>query len=514
MDLDSERRARIAELIDGYKSIAAYRKKPRRMNYVRFDYEVSHELALFMLEPDFDFDALDRSTDAILGALPAIKRIFAQPFIHLKEKDTILPVESVRIVTNNTLTHIASHSELWTDVVNGEIKPEKLLSRTYEDNYGIYENLVFCNVIDDVLAIVRNGIKFLRELIYSNRAIEIDLLERVNHINYFLALGKLHIGYSKSFDAYYADAARRLNKLRFIENTIVPRLKRPVYKNNRLRPENIKLHKTNILSMHKEYHRVYKLAKTLAHGGSNTVREITEEEIDELFESYFFFCRALLLFAIGHFGFACDEKKIFDLARTAPPFKFKKWTLETETKAFGADWLLITLRIVKDKPYDIIIIPSLAKDNAALLEAVKAEVRADEYMIFSPYDDREKSAVYIDIASIESFRRIQRIVLRGMIYSDEVHADCPFCSNALSVNAQKSAADDTVYECLSCRTEIHETRCPELGKPYYYTDISGLETHEERADEFERENMMYFRNITDLDYEARPVCPHCGKTHR
>lgn len=199
MDLTYEQRARLSGLIDDYKNIGAYRRKSKLMNYVQFDYDIVHEAALFMIEPELSFDALEESTDVILKALPSVKRIFAQPFIHLKERDVILPVESVRIVNNNTLNHIASHSELWEDVKRGEIKPKKLLSRTYEDDYGIYENKVFCNVVDEILCFTRANIRFLKELIYANQTIEINLLERVNHLNYFLALGKPETAQDKYF---------------------------------------------------------------------------------------------------------------------------------------------------------------------------------------------------------------------------------------------------------------------------------------------------------------------------
>ncbi len=329
MDLTYEQRARLSGLIDDYKNIGAYRRKSKLMNYVQFDYDIVHEAALFMIEPELSFDALEESTDVILKALPSVKRIFAQPFIHLKERDVILPVESVRIVNNNTLNHIASHSELWEDVKRGEIKPKKLLSRTYEDDYGIYENKVFCNVVDEILCFTRANIRFLKELIYANQTIEINLLERVNHLNYFLALGKLHIGYSKSFGSYYAVAGRCLNKLQFIENAIVPRLKRPVYKNNKLRSANLRLRKTNILSMHKEYHRVYKLAKYFAcRNALKPVKEFTEKDAADLEKNYFFFCQTLLIFAIGHFNFNCDSKKLFSLSRVNVEFEFKGWKLK------------------------------------------------------------------------------------------------------------------------------------------------------------------------------------------
>lgn len=502
--MDTSRTQRLADMASDYRSIAEYMKKPKLLNYMKFDYDVTHGLTLFMLDPDFGFEQLERDTSVILDALPAVKRIFEQPCIHLKERDVIMPVEAVRTVNNATLTHIATHSELWADVKNGEIKPDKLLTRTYEDNYGIYENLVFCDVVDDILSYVRTNARFLRELIYTNRTIKIDLLERVNHIDYFLALGKLHIGYSKSFDAYYPLAARCLDKLRFILNSIVPRLKRPVYNNNRRRPIGTKVRKTNILSMHKEYHRIYRLANFFRSRPAATVTAPTVAELDGLTRIYFYYCQALLTFAVGNFGFACDNKRIFDFVRTMPRFTFKGWSVEPNKLACGKTHV-IEITIAKNKPYKTVLIPTLDPDDE-LLQTVKAAVPADEYILCSPYENSGDDAAFIDITSIESFRRLQRMILRGMIYSDTDRTECPFCSNKLTKSEVRGS---TVYECNSCRTEIREARCADTDKTYFYTAIKGFSPS---ADDISTgdNGAMYFRNITDIDGGGAPICPHCG----
>lgn len=512
MDLTYDIQLVLAEKLDEYKAIDEYMRKTKKLNYVQFDYDVVHGLTLFMLNPDYDFEDVERQADVILDALPAVKRIFEQPFIHLKERDVIMPVEAVRTVNNATLTHIATHSELWANVKNGEIKPEKLLTRTYEDNYGIYENLVFCNVVDQILSFVRTNVRFLKELIYTNQTIEINLLERVNHLNYFLALGKLHIGYSKNFDSYYAIALKSLNKLQFILNSVIPRLKRPVYKNNRTRPRNLKVRKTNILSMHKEYHRVYKLAKFFARRqDAAVIKQVTEKDVAALKKSYFFFCQALCVFAIGHFDFACDEHKLFEFGKSIPNFTFKDWTVGFKKLAVGCPIIEITVK--KDRAYKIILIPSVETDNEQLLSAVKEGVQADEYIIVTPYEEHEESAVYIDITSIESFRRLQQIFLRGMIYADSERVECPFCNNKLVKSVEKSA-DGSVYECHSCGTEIYEARCASTGKPYYYTKIAGLKPPIAGDGSWlarrKAEGSMYFRNITRINDENEPICPHCG----
>lgn len=515
MDLTCNRQLEINRLAESYAVIEPFINSHKRLSFVQFDYAVVHDLTLFAIEPDFDFESMENKTDAILRALSSIKRIFAQPFIHLKEQDVVLPTEAVRIIDNNTIRHVSSHSELWSDIKRGEIKPVKLLTRTYEDNYGIYENLVFCNVIDEILAFTRTNIRYLKEFIYTNRTIEINLLERVNHLNYFLALGKLHTGYSRNFDSYYAVSERCLNKLQYIANTVIPRLKRPVYKNNKIRPKQIKLHKTNILSMHKEYHQVYKLAKFFAAGLANAKPSV-DANLDELQSNYFSFCEMLCIFAISHFNFSCGEDKQIDLSNLSLDFTFKNWTLNLrKIKLAKGNALSVTVKNTSE--YKAVLLPSVAGDNEELIASAKASVSADEYVVCSPYEEDENS-VTLDITNIESFRRIQQIVLRGMVYSDDVREECPFCKNKLELDVEKSADGSPVYSCRSCRTEIGEGKCPDTGKKYYYTRIANLskpfvDNDDEWLAKRKMEAQMYFRNITDLDSQSQTVCPHCHKVH-
>ena len=97
----------------------------------------------------------------------------------------------------------------------------------------------------------------------------------------------------------------------------------------------MKIRKTNILSMHKEYHRVYRLAKYFAKQSALPVGEITEKDVVKLQNDYYFFCRALCIFAVGHFNFCCDEKKSFDFKRVLPRFEFKGWTVDIKSETAG-----------------------------------------------------------------------------------------------------------------------------------------------------------------------------------
>ncbi len=153
----------------------------------------------------------------------------------------MLPVENTRIINQNTLLHLANHSQYVSNIIKKGIKPRKLLTRIYEDDYSIYENIIFCNYIDEVLAIIKKNRRTLNSLLYASNIMKFNLLEKVNHVNYFLALGKLHTGYIRDFSRYFNLSKELLKELSHISQTINPRLYKPVYKKNLRRNRNLAL---------------------------------------------------------------------------------------------------------------------------------------------------------------------------------------------------------------------------------------------------------------------------------
>lgn len=507
-----------------YKDMEGFVQRHPHMDYVSFDYYTVEDLNLFTLQPDFNFDLVEQTADKIIKNLPAIKRIFSKPVLHLKETSEILPVESVRLINNSTMQHIANHSELWDNIKDKAIQPLKLLTNTYQDNYSIYENIVFCNTIDSIMIFVRSSIRFLKDLIYANQAIQFNLLERVNHVNYFLALGKLHTGYIRNFDKYYFVSKRCLEKLNYIYDIITPRLKSPIYKKNKVRPTKINVHKTNILSMHKDYHKIYMLAKSFSVSKLNTTPEISKDEIKSLKYNYYLFCQIILFFAIGHFNFVCDPKMDINFSELKAKFQFKDWELRIDSlKRENID--IISIEIKKDMQYRIFLIPSIDRKNKPLVKKIKEISFANEYIVCTPYEEEESliETCYLSISSVESFRRIQQILLRGMIYSDNKREDCPFCNNGLTKSPQSSKKNTVKYECFNCRTQIIDTVCTNLPIPYSYTSIMDLKCKNLRKEKYSKEDIwlyhrklerqMYYRNITKINDEMKIICPRCHKVH-
>src|SRR5574344_279324 len=149
------------------RSISGFIVKHPRVNYIEFDYYTTHDITLFFVEPNFDFNALKENIDKIIDILAPCKRIFSKPIIALKDSPHVLPVEVVSRINQKTLSYLGNHFNDVDNITNRGVKPRKLLTTIYEDDYGIYENMVFCNFIDVVLSYCRRNLRILRNLLYA-----------------------------------------------------------------------------------------------------------------------------------------------------------------------------------------------------------------------------------------------------------------------------------------------------------------------------------------------------------
>lgn len=519
---------------DFYKFYKTYNFR----NFAEFNYHVLNELSLFITEPDLDFELVEIMLHKIHHVMPATIRIFQKPLLHLKEEEVIMPVEAVKKIDHNTLKHIGLHSELWDDIKDKKIHPKKLMTRIYQDNYGIYENLVFCNMIDRILNFLMQNIRLLRNLIHTKQTIELNLLERLHHQLYFQALGKLYTGYINFFDQFYDVAYELLHEMNVIFKKVSSHLRFPIYQKNLKRPRYIQLRKTNILAMHKDYKQVYKMMKIFHK--EQLLKEEKNKQIDKIEyilegnNNYYYFCIILIIFSLNHFNFAFPEFQIIDLDGLLISGTFKEWEITVESKFFD-ECGVIEVEIKKHHRYKVVFIPlitsiysekSRLETNQRIINKVSKEISADEYIILTPFevDEYDTHECFLSIVDIESFRRIQQVILRGMVATDTKRTECPFCKNGLTISQDLSYDQYSVYECRHCRTMITDTVCPTNKQPYSYTMIANLEPTIYSAKNMEQEDIrlqrkkeegqMFFRNITKITAKLEIICPHCGDVHK
>ena len=496
--------ASIQDFVDNHQAIS----------YIEFDYYVVHNMTLFSIEPNFDFEMLEKTIQQIKKAIPSIKRIFNKPIIILKDTDDVLPVENSRIINQNTFLHLANHSNHVANITKTGVKPRKLLTRLYEDDYGIYENIIFCNSVDQIISIVKKNRRILENLLYASDILRFNLLEKVNHVKYFLALGKLHTGYIRDFNQYFSLARKVLHELALVNQAITPRLHKPVYQNNKKRDKHLKLKKTNIFLMQKDYRQVYKINKYLL-STQNKEEEIEENiDFDSLCKNYLNYVLILMIFATGHFNFEIEPFFKMNLSSPDIIFKFKDWTLNITNN----DKSEIFLSFAKEKTYKMLITNSLY--NMDEISTIKESYAVDEIVIVSPFEKNylERVDIYINMEDIDSFRRLQQIILKGMIYSDTLRKVCPFCGGILYQDQRYG-----FYQCNDCMIQIKETTCKETNHSFFYTENANhkkyilknldFEYDEHWFNEKQIESLMYFRNITRINQNSEIICPHCNNTH-
>lgn len=498
---------------DDYAQILRFVGEHNRISYSQFDSSILSRVNLFALPEHFDFEGLGEALDVIIKTLPAIKRIFAKPITHIKTSSEILPVESVRVINNETVVHASVHSELWENVTRSGLKPRKLLTQDNQDNYAIYENVIFTRAVDMILLFVGKNIRFLNDILYANRDLKFNLLERENHLSYFLAIGKLHTGYVRDYAKYSVVAENCMDKLLFIDRVIRSRTSSPVYKHCKRYSGNLTLKKTNVFRMHKDYHRIYVLLKWFA--DFKIVDTLAESNADKAVgDGYRLFCSLLTLFAAGHFNFTFSDKPI-DFDNLDVECTFDKWRLKLETVKCG-ETSAIRFTFLKDIPYRVIMLP--AEDTVSgksELEAFESQFEAEEYLLAVSQEDENDTTV-LSLFDIDSFRRIQQILFRGMVYSDKTRDVCPFCGQPLSQN-------EDIYECASCRTQLLSLTCRETGEPYFATKIKNyVPPKDNSVESLRREKLsnakhtaaqMRFRNITKIGAGTEIICPKCGHIH-
>ncbi len=497
------------------EDIQTFVKKHQVISYIEFDYYVVHDMTLFSIEPEYDFEKLERTIQQIKKATPAIKRIFSKPIIILKDTDDVLPVENARVINQNTLLHLANHGQYVANITSKGVKPRKLLTRLYEDDYSIYENMIFCNLVDDILSLIRKNRRTLDSLLYASDIMKFNLLEKVNHVNYFLALGKLHTGYIRDFSQYFSLSKKMLHELAQVSQAITPRLYKPVYQKNLKRNRNLSLKKTNIFLAQKDYRQVYKTYKYLL---SNQKLEDDKKEVvdfDLMRMNYLTYVQILTIFATGHFNFEIDPSFKINLNSLDISFTYKGWKLDI----FNNNKKEILLYFKKEKEYRILITSSVY--NLKTLNGYKKDYGVNEVVVVNQFEAPylERDDIYISMEDIDSFRRIQQIILRGMVYSDQRRDVCPFCGGELHQDPHHG-----FYQCHDCMTQIKEDVCQETKKPYFYTDNAHLKKYMLFKPDFDYdenwyvekqiESAMYFRNITKINQKSEIVCPHCNQVHK
>lgn len=479
--------------IFNYQSIDKFTKKNKKKNLNEFSNYLSTNLDLYLSFSIENVDKIDLLCDQIISSIPYIKQIFKKPFIVLNFQDEVLNVEKVKRMNSNTFSHLSRHIELINSFDNNKIKPKKLLSKIYIDDYTIYENKVFTILINQILLMISKRMSFLKDFISLSNRFNTNFYDSSYHKNYFLALGFLRMSYLRSQNKNYQKIKDLIGKMDYILKIIQPRLKKTVYKENNkhLKSNNIKLKRTNLFYHDKNYSKIYILFKYMK---DNELIEtkLPKFKLEQAYSNYVLF---LLHFAITNFDF----KPIEDVLDVNSP------NIHYELSKFKLNLYKNNSHFTLEFKYGI----KRYKINL-YLENYENNINDNEDNIILtkfPIDYFSSNKVYISINNIDSFRRLQQIILKGMIYSQNKFSICPYCQNGLFQKHKD------YYFCPFCKLEIQKVICPTTKKPYFITSLYNKKELR-NIDTNYLEARYNFKNITKIDKEGNFICPCCNNIHK
>jgi len=540
-----------SRLYTKYKNVAKYLRANPEMAFINFEYATSSDLNLCTFFQSAELTAINKASEEIKRYLPFLINIFTKPVIHLKDNEVVLPVDAVKRVNHQTISHLAVHSEDWKAADARDVTPKRLLTRESVDDYGIYENVVFFNLIEKILHYLRKHIYHLTEILDTLKAaVNFGDFGKLNHSMYYLAIGKLHVGFYKHDNS--AEIAATLDDISKLYRLISSYKTRNVYaKNIHAKPIIGELKKTNILTMHKDYRHVYTLYQSMSMRSMVAVKPGRTADQTRSQRYYEQFCQSLTLFAIAHFNFKPDTSNIvYKKGKAAAQFKFKRWTVTVSVKRkdnLGCNIIDLETTYRKNTvKYALIPISHYVSkgkrseyEERLVKRMMKSKVPYDKYIFLEPYDyDHDTESPYdysirflagkkdsvkethyailpASITDVNSFRRIQRVLYESMTRASKGRELCAFCGEPLSADNEQKLS------CSKCRTVVYNIDCVNCNEKFSatYFDTPPNAVNPQRAFEgseyvkhmpefFRQEIEHRFRNITKVKGND-PVCPHC-----
>jgi len=206
--------------------------------------------------------------------------ISAHPRMNMRYDTAVLPVSRARRLASGALERLASRSEDWRRRTLGGVEPARVLAEVSEDEWAIYENIVFARLIDQAIRVISRRERALALLI--ERQESALKLSQAEDLHYRLR-EKLCRLWGPSWDAKPQSADdplhTRLNELRKLNQRLRQLRFGPLYQTiPRSVQVSVALKNTNVLTHDKHYREMREVWK-LAHQGELSDQAKLEEKI-------------------------------------------------------------------------------------------------------------------------------------------------------------------------------------------------------------------------------------------
>ena len=99
--------------------------------------------------------------DMVEDCIPYLDNIIRNPRRFIVQEENIVPIEKTKVVTKESIRHLAQHTQLIQDVKeDGSVMPEKLLNVYREETIDLYENRFIYSLITNLYTFVREQMTY------------------------------------------------------------------------------------------------------------------------------------------------------------------------------------------------------------------------------------------------------------------------------------------------------------------------------------------------------------------
>lgn len=237
--------------------------------------------------------------------------ICSRPRMHLKNEIELLDIERVKRINEQSIQHLASHSEHWKAKTLTGIIPGRMNAEVFDDEYDIYENIFFRMAIEKISEFVSNERQKVERALRQNES----LIDWESYANQFSDYKRVELMYqllpdydSAAEDDKYLQYTEVFDLLRSIEKRILGIQWSGNYqKISKTKVLSRPIIPTNILNMDKNYHEIYMLWNYLENNPiSNIAVGIEGDVAHKTHESYFDFVAICTIYALNALAYQIE----------------------------------------------------------------------------------------------------------------------------------------------------------------------------------------------------------------
>lgn len=306
---------------------------------------LDHSLSPVMPEKLKEQAELTELEKRLISDIPFLFKIDASPRMSMRYDSELTSTSRVRRLASGAHVRLSSHSEDWIQRDFKGVSPKQLLAEVSEDEYGIYENVVYARLLDKLHVHLKQRVRALRTL--EARRNDADAIGNADRLFYRLRHRLCELwgaSYAPDTESSHDGASDVLKDaeslLKKVTRLRLGRLYQAIPHQSQV-PQTLRV--TNVL-LHDQNYKRMRLLWSLVHSVHGSQSKPGVLNVERAEKRYLRYCRYVRLL-VEH---ALRASKLVKPGVSYDRFTFGKWTLTCSTSRNGEVRLSLPASVFKE----------------------------------------------------------------------------------------------------------------------------------------------------------------------